>query len=632
MFSRIFIERPRFAMVISIVLTLAGIISVFSLPISLYPEITPPEVVVSASYPGASAEVVAKTIGIPLEEEINGVEDMLYMSSSSENSSYSLTVTFKVGVDRDMAQVKVQNRIQQAQSKLPTEVTRQGLTVKSRSSNMLGFISIISPKGTYSQLQLADYVQNNVKDSLSRVAGVGEVNVYSSRLSMRVWLDADKITALNIPVDTIKSAIEGQNYQPSLGSVGAMPGDGTQQMVYTLQTQGRINEVEDFQNIIVRTAEQGGLVYLKDIARVEIGEESYDATSKFNGAPNVAIAINQLAGANALDAMNGVKAEIERLSQRFPEDMIYTVGYDSTEYIKASIEEVIFTLVLTFALVILVCYVFLQDWRSTLIPTLTIPVSLFATFAVMLALGFSLNMLTLFGLVLAIGLVVDDAIVVVERVLYLMEYEKLSPKEATIKAMEQVSSAIVATTLVLLAIFVPVGFLGGITGKIYQQFAIAISTSVAFSALNALTLSPALCATLLRPLKPAQSGPLFWFNRIVNKSRDKYASVVGFVGRKVSVIFLLMVLLFAGVGGLLHISQTSFIPSEDQGVIFMNVQLPEGASRMRTQQFMDKIYPLLKEEAGVDNVMGIIGHSMIGGSGENVAMGHIRDVSIQMLF
>ena len=623
MFSRIFIERPRFAMVISIVLTLAGIISVFSLPISLYPEITPPEVVVSASYPGASAEVVAKTIGIPLEEEINGVEDMLYMSSSSENSSYSLTVTFKVGVDRDMAQVKVQNRIQQAQSKLPTEVTRQGLTVKSRSSNMLGFISIISPKGTYSQLQLADYVQNNVKDSLSRVAGVGEVNVYSSRLSMRVWLDADKITALNIPVDTIKSAIEGQNYQPSLGSVGAMPGDGTQQMVYTLQTQGRINEVEDFQNIIVRTAEQGGLVYLKDIARVEIGEESYDATSKFNGAPNVAIAINQLAGANALDAMNRVKAEIERLSQRFPEDMIYTVGYDSTEYIKASIEEVIFTLVLTFALVILVCYVFLQDWRSTLIPTLTIPVSLFATFAVMLALGFSLNMLTLFGLVLAIGLVVDDAIVVVERVLYLMEYEKLSPKEATIKAMEQVSSAIVATTLVLLAIFVPVGFLGGITGKIYQQFAIAISTSVAFSALNALTLSPALCATLLRPLKPAQSGPLFWFNRIVNKSRDKYASVVGFVGRKVSVIFLLMVLLFAGVGGLLHISQTSFIPSEDQGVIFMNVQLPEGASRMRTQQFMDKIYPLLKEEAGVDNVMGIIGHSMIGGSGENVAMGII---------
>lgn len=623
MFSRIFIERPRFAMVISIVLTLAGIISVFSLPIALYPEITPPEVVVSASYPGASAEVIAKTVGIPLEEEINGVEDMLYMSSSSENSSYQLTVTFKVGVDRDMAQVKVQNRIQQAQSKLPTDVTRQGLTVKSRSSNMLGMISIISPNNTYSQLELADYVQNNVKDSLSRVSGVGEVNVYSSRLSMRVWLDADKITALNIPISSIKSAIEGQNYQPSLGSIGAMPGDGTQQMVYTLQTQGRINEVEDFKNIIIRTAEQGGLVYLKDIARVEIGEEDYHATSKYNGAPNVAIAINQLAGANALDAMAGVKAEIERLSQRFPDDIIYTVGYDSTGYIKASIEEVIFTLVLTFALVIFVCYVFLQDWRSTLVPTLTIPVSIFATFAVMLALGYSLNMMTLFGLVLAIGLVVDDAIVVVERVLFLMESEKLTPKEATIKAMEQVSSAIVATTLVLLAIFVPVGFLGGITGQIYKQFAIAISTSVAFSALNALTLSPALCATLLHPFKLAQSGPLFWFNRIINRSRDRYASVVGLLGRKVSVIFLLMLMLFAGVGGFLHISQTSFIPSEDQGVIFMNVQLPEGATRNRTQEFADKIYPLIKEEPGVENVMVVVGASMIGGSGENVALGII---------
>ena len=623
MFSRIFIERPRFAMVISIVLTLAGIISVFSLPIALYPEITPPEIVVSASYPGASAEVIAKTVGIPLEEEINGVEDMLYMSSSSENSSYQLTVTFKVGVDRDMAQVKVQNRIQQAQSKLPSDVTRQGLTVKSRSSNILGFISLLSPNNTYSQLELADYVQNNIKDSLSRVSGVGEVNVYSSKLSMRVWLDADKITALNIPVDTIKAAIEGQNYQPSLGSIGGIPGDGTQQMVYTLQTQGRINEVEDFKNIIVRTAEQGGLVYLKDIARVEIGEENYHATSKFNGAPNVAIAINQLAGANALDAMAGVKAEMERLAQRFPEDIIYTIGYDSTGYIKASIEEVVFTLILTFALVILVCYVFLQDWRSTLIPTLTIPVSLFATFAVMLALGYSLNMMTLFGLVLAIGLVVDDAIVVVERVLFLMENEKLTPKEATIKAMEQVSSAVIATTLVLLAIFVPVGFLGGITGQIYKQFAIAISTSVTFSSINALTLSPALCATLLKPLKPAQSGPLFWFNRIVNRTRDRYASVVGLLGRKVSVIFLLMIMLFAGVGGFLHISQTSFIPSEDQGVIFMNIQLPEGATRNRTQEFVDKIYPLVKEEPGVDNVMNVIGASMIGGSGENVAMGII---------
>lgn len=620
MFSRIFIERPRFAMVISLVLTIAGIISVFSLPIALYPEITPPEVVVTASYPGASAEVIAKTVGIPLEEEINGVENMLYMNSSSQDSKYQLTVTFKVGMDPDMAQVKVQNRIQQAQSKLPTDVTRQGLSVKTRSSNILGFISIGSPNGTYSTQDLSNYVQNNIKNPLGRVKGVGEVNVYSPKLSMRVWLDADKITALNLPVSTITAAIEGQNYQPSLGQVGAMPGDGSQQMVYTLQTLGRLNTKEEFENIIVRTAEEGGLVRLKDVARVEIGLESYQTEATFNNQANVSMNLNLLSGANALDTMANVKAEMKRLALQFPDDMSYTIGYDSTEYIKASIEEVIFTLILTFALVILVCYVFLQDWRSTLIPSLTIPVSLFATFAVMLALGFSLNMLTLFGLVLAIGLVVDDAIVVVERVLFLMKEENLDAKHATIKAMEQVSSAIIATTLVLLAIFVPIGFIGGITGKIYQQFAIAISTAVAFSALNALTLSPALCATILRPLKDITSGPLFWFNNVLNKSRNTYVYIVAVFARKVSVIALILGLLILGNIAFLKISHTSFIPGEDQGVVFANIQLPEGASRERTQKVMEKIYNIAKSEKGVNDVLNVIGTSMIGGSGENVGM------------
>ncbi len=623
MFSRIFIERPRFAMVISIVLTLAGAIAVFSLPISLYPEITPPEVVISAKYPGASAEVISKTVGIPMEEEVNGVEDMLYMSSSSEDSSYSLTVTFKVGVDSDMAQVKVQNRIQQATSKLPTDVTRQGITVKRRSSDMLGFITILSPNRTFDSLQLANYVENNIKNSLSRVNGVGEVNVYASKLSMRVWLNADKIAALNLPLASIKAAIESQNYQPSLGQVGGMPGDGNQQMVYTLQTQGRLNEVKDFENIVVRTAEQGGLVYLKDVARIGIGEERYHASGQYNGAPSVTIAMNLLSGANALDTMAAVKKELQRLSTFFPEDLTYIIGYDATEYINASIEEVVFTLILTFILVIGVCYLFLQDWRATLVPSLTIPVSLFATFAVMLALGYSINMLTLFGLVLAIGLVVDDAIVVVERVLSIMEDEGLSPKEATIKAMEQVSGAVIATTLVLLAIFVPVGFMGGITGRIYQQFAIAISTAVFFSSVNALTLSPALCATLLRPLKPYQSGPLFWFNQSVNKIRDKYTGVVALIGRKVGVIAILLGLLLLGNYGFLKISQTSFIPNEDQGVIMMNIQLPEGASRERTQKFVNKIFPLIKEEKGVKDIMNVVGVSMIGGSGENMAMGVI---------
>ena len=620
MFSRFFIERPRFAMVISIVLTLAGAIAVFSLPISLYPEITPPEVTVSATYPGASAEVLASTVGIPLEEEVNGVEDMLYMSSTSENSgSYRLTVTFAVGVDPDMAQVKVQNRIQQALTKLPEEVQRQGISVKRRSSDILGFITVLSPNRTHDKLFLSNYVENNIKNNLSRVAGVGEVSVHASKLSMRVWLDADKIAALNLPVSSIVSAIESQNYQPSLGSVGAMPGDGTQQMMYNLQTQGRINEVEDFKKIIVRTAEQGGLVYLEDVARVEIGEESYRAMSEFDGAPSVAIAVNLLSGANALEAMSALKAELKRLEQFYPDDFEVLIGYDATLYITSSIEEVVLTLILTFILVIAVCYLFLQDWRATLIPTLTIPVSIFATFAVLLALGFSINLLTLFGLVLAIGLVVDDAIVVVERVLYLMETEKLSPKEAAIKAMEQVSGAVVATTLVLLAIFVPVGFLGGITGRIYQQFAVAISTAVFFSAVNALTLSPALCATLLRPLKPYTSGPLFWFNKWLGKARDRYTAVVAFVGRKVSVIALLLGLLLLGCWSLLSVSQTSFIPNEDQGVIMANIQLPEGASRERTEQLIKQIYPTFKEEPGVAHVMDVVGVSMIGGGGENVA-------------
>ena len=620
MFSRFFIERPRFAMVISIVLTLAGAIAVFSLPISLYPEITPPEVTVSARYPGASAEVLASTVGIPLEEEVNGVEDMLYMSSTSENSgSYRLTVTFAVGVDPDMAQVKVQNRIQQALTKLPEEVQRQGISVKRRSSDILGFITVLSPNRTHDKLFLSNYVENNIKNNLSRVYGVGEVSVHASKLSMRVWLDADKIAALNLPVSSIVSAIESQNYQPSLGSVGAMPGDGTQQMMYNLQTQGRINEVEDFKKIIVRTAEQGGLVYLEDVARVEIGEESYRAMSEFDGAPSVAIAVNLLSGANALEAMSALKAELKRLEQFYPDDFEVLIGYDATLYITSSIEEVVLTLILTFILVIAVCYLFLQDWRATLIPTLTIPVSIFATFAVLLALGFSINLLTLFGLVLAIGLVVDDAIVVVERVLYLMETEKLSPKEASIKAMEQVSGAVVATTLVLLAIFVPVGFLGGITGRIYQQFAVAISTAVFFSAVNALTLSPALCATLLRPLKPYTSGPLFWFNKWLGKARDRYTAVVAFVGRKVSVIALLLGLLLLGCWSLLSVSQTSFIPNEDQGVIMANIQLPEGASRERTEQLIKQIYPTFKEEPGVAHVMDVVGASLIGGGGENVA-------------
>lgn len=625
MFSKIFIERPRFAIVIAIVMTIAGAISLFSLPIALYPQITPPEINISASYIGASAEVVANSIGIPIEQEVNGVEDMIYMSSSSSNSgSYSLSVSFEVGTDPDMAQVKVQNRVQQAMSKLPAEVQQNGIRVKRRSSDILGFLSVRSPNGTHDTQFLSNYVENNIKNSLSRVYGVGDVSVHASPLSMRVWLDANKITALNIPISSVRSAIESQNYQPSLGSVGSMPGDGGQQMVYSLQTKGRLNEVKDFENIIVRTEENGGLVRLKDIAKVEIGSEKYMFKSMVNGMPSVAISLNTLSGANAIQAMKALRAELKRLEQFYPEDFEVEVFFDATDYIKASIYEVVLTLVLTFALVVLVCYIFLQDWRSTLVPSIAIPVSLFATFAVMLALGYSLNILTLFGLVLAIGLVVDDAIVVVERVLAIMEQEKISPKEAAIKTMEQVSSAIVATTLVLLAIFVPIGFMGGITGKIYQQFAISISFAVLFSSVNALTLSPALCATILKPLTPVTKGPLLWFNKILDKSRNKYLAVIGYIARKISVIALILGLLFFFNGLFLKMSSTTFLPSEDQGVILANIQLPEGASQPRTLNVIKEIIPLIKEEKGVNSVMNIVGFSMLSGQGENVGMGVVQ--------
>ncbi len=619
MFSKFFIERPRFAIVIAIVMSIAGLIAVFSLPISLYPQITPPEINVTANYTGASAEVVANTIGIPIEQEINGVEDMLYMSSTSSNSgSYRLSVSFEVGTDPDMAQVKVQNRVQQAMSKLPTEVQQYGVSVKRRSSDILGFLVVRSPKGTYDRNFMSNYIENNIKNNLSRLYGVGEVTVYAAPLSMRVWLDADKIAALNIPVSAVRSAISSQNLQPSLGSVGAMPGDGEQQMIYTLETQGRLNDAKDFENIIVRTEEDGGLIQLKDIARVEIGSENYIFKSDINGETSVTIALNTLSGANAIQAMKAVRNELKRLSQFYPEDFEVDIFYDATDYIVASIEEVVETLFMTFALVVLVCYIFLQDWRSTLVPSITIPVSLLATFAVMLALGYSLNILTLFGLVLAIGLVVDDAIVVVERVLTLMEQEKLSAHDAAIKAMQQVSSAVVATTLVLLAIFVPIAFIGGITGKIYQQFAVAISFAVSFSSVNALTLSPALCATILKPLKPASHGPLLWFNKTIDKSRNKYLAIVGYIARKVSVIALILGLLFLANTFFFKMSHTSFIPSEDQGVIIANVQLPEGATQPRNDEVVKQLVPKVREEKSVESIMDITGFSMLSGQGENV--------------
>ena len=621
MISRVFIERPRLAGVVSIVLMLAGILSIASLPIAQFPQVTSPQVIVSATYPGASAEVLTDTVAGPIEDSVNGVDNMIYMSSTADSSgTYTLTVTFEVGTNPDIAQVQVQNRVSQAQPLLPTEVIQQGVSVKTQSADMLGFVMMRSPKGTIGELELSDYTYKIIKPALERIRGVSGADVYGPKYSMRVWLDSDRLSALGIGPDEVLTAIRSQNIQASVGSIGSAPGDGSSDVTYTLKAQGRLNDPADFEKIIIRTGDNGAVVFLKDVARVEKGANNYTFSARYNGETAVAIAVSRASGSNALDAMDAIRAQLKTLSSQFPADMEYILPYDATNFVRVCIDEIALTLLLTFLLVVGVCYLFLQDWRATLIPALTIPVSLCATFAVLHAFGYSINTLTLFGLVLAIGVVVDDAIVVVERVLYLMEHEGLDHKAATIKAMEQVSSAVIATTLVLLAIFVPIGFVGGIVGKIYQQFAVAISAAVLFSTVNALTLSPALCATILQVIKPKQHGPLRWFNTALNNVRGRYVSTSTHLARR---LILTVVILLGVLGGAWFFAaknSTSFLPEEDQGVIFGAIQLPEGATRERTERLMDEYVTPLHNEPGVAFMIAVTGHSFIGGAGENVGL------------
>ncbi len=618
MISRIFIERPRLAGVISIVLTLAGIISIRALPIAQYPQVTPPQVIVRANYPGAGAEVLANTVGAPIEDAVNGVADMIYMSSTSDSSGgYALMVTFEVGTDPDMAQVQVQNRVAQAEPLLPTEVTQQGVTVETESSDMLGFIMIQSPDESRSELFLSDYTFKVIKPALERISGVSRAQVYAPRYSMRVWMDSDRLAALGMSAADVIGAIRSQNIQASVGSVGGAPGNGA--MVYTLKAEGRLNEVDRFEDIIIRTGADGALVMLKDVARIEKGADNYMFGAKYNGQRAVAIGVSRSAGSNALDAMNALRDTLDSLSEQFPSGMEIILPYDATNFVRASIREIVGTLLLTVFLVAIVCYVFLQDWRATLVPMMTIPVSLCATFGVLMAFGYSINTLTLFGLVLAIGLVVDDAIVVVERVLHLMEHEGLDHKAATIKAMEQVTGAVIATTLVLLAIFVPIGFAGGITGKIYQQFAVSISAAVFFSTVNALTLSPALCSILLRVVKPKQHGPLRWFNTGLNRVRGRYVNTATRLSRRRIFTALILIVVTGGSFFLSSMSPTSFLPEEDQGVIFGALQRPEGSTKEQTEALMARVITPLGDEPGVAYTVEVTGFSMMGGSGENVA-------------
>ena len=623
MFSKFFIDRPRFAAVIAIVMALAGIICAWNLPVALFPEITPPEINVNVGYPGASADVVSKVVGIPIEDAVNGVEDMIYMASTSADGSYSLTVTFKSGTNPDIAQVKVQNRLQQAVGALPSEVTRQGFSVRSRSSSILGVLSFISEDDSMDSNDISDYVESNIKKSLSKVNGVGDATVYGAKKSMRIWLDADKLSLLGLPISSVKSAIASQNYMPTLGKIGARPNDDTELIVYPLQTQGRLSSVEDFKNIIIRTDEEGGLLRLGDVSRIEIGKENYSFGGNINGKTSANMALSLTSGANALSTMEAVKAELERLKQFFPPGFSYQVTVDTTDFINESVREVVWTLLLTFVLVVFVCYLFLQDWHATLVPSIAIPVSLLATFIVIKALGYSINMFTLLGLVLAIGVVVDDAICVVERVILLMSREGMNRYDATVQAMKEISGPIIATTMVLLAIFVPIAFLGGITGKIYQQFAVTIATAVSFSSLNALTLSPAICATMLTDIKPTKIKVLIWFNEFVSFMRDKYAAYARLLGRHVFVIFLLFIVLLALAFGAFKMNKTSFVPSEDQGFVMASIQLPEGATLGRTEAIVKQLAEIMKTEPAITDVITIMGFSFIGGQGENMAVAMI---------
>ena len=617
-FSRIFVERPRFAMVIAIVLSIAGVMAIFNLPVSQYPRLTPPTIQVTYNYPGANAKEVMNTVARPIEDEVNGVDDMLYMvGNSSDDGNYSLTVSFEVESDRDMDMVKVQNRVAQAEAKLPTEVKQLGGRIRAQSEDQLGFMALRSPKGTMSRRQISDYIYANIQPVLLRIAGVGEATVYGPKLAMRVWLDPQRMAAQGMNSEEVINAVTKQNVQASLGTVGGSPIPAHGAKTFTLTGKGRLMTPHEFNQIVVRRDENGGLVKLCDIARTEVGEENYMFTGQFNGQNSVCIALNQKPGANAIATMDEIYRTMKELERSFPADLEWFVPYDATDYVRLCIKEIVETLLITFALVVLVCYIFLQDWRATLIPCLTIPVSICSTFILMAALGYTINLLTLFGLVLSIGVVVDDCIVVVERVQFLIETRGLNSKEATIQAMSDVTSAVIATTLVLLGVFLPVGFMSGITGRIYQQFSITLSAAVCFSTLCALTLAPALTSLLLHEARPYKHGPLAWFNWGVNKFKGFFVMCAKWLARRLMLTATLLVLTILLTVQMFMGSQTSFLPDEDQRVVFISMEMPEGSARNRTRDVALRACDLLRKEPEVKSVLTITGFSMIGGRGEN---------------
>lgn len=621
MISRLFINRPVLASVISVVITLVGLVMVFRLPIDRYPPITPPTVRVTAQYIGASAEVVEQTVAAPIEQQLNGVENMIYFDSKATNDGrYTLTATFEVGTNLDIAAVQVQNRVALAEPQLPEEVRRNGISVRKQSTSLLMVLALESPGNSYDQLFLSNYTKINVRDALARIYGVGDVNLPGEReYGMRIWLDPDALFKLGLTATDVTRAIQEQNVQAAAGRIGQSPVPAGQENEYTVRTSGRLADPEQFGNIILRANSDGSTVRVRDVARTELGAFDYSVFSRFNGKDAVNLLIYQLPGSNAVDVANAVKAEMERLQGAFPNDVRYRLIYDSTDFIRASIDEVLHTLFEAIVLVILVVFLFLQSWRATLIPLITVPVSLIGTFMFFPLLGFSVNVLTLFGLVLAIGIVVDDAIVVVEAVEQYIE-RGLSPKEAAFKAMEEVSGAVIAIALILVAVFVPVAFLDGITGQLYRQFALTIALSVVLSAINALTLSPALCALLLKPRHEGHESKgllarfFAGFNNLFDRTLYGYGQTVRMLLRRSLLVAATLGVVLFGIYGMYKITPGGFLPSEDEGYFIVDISLPNAASLERTGQVMREVERIVQAQPGVKDVFNLGGQSFVSGN------------------
>ncbi|MGD9293542.1 MAG: multidrug efflux RND transporter permease subunit [Roseobacter sp.] len=622
MLSTVFIKRPKMAIVISTVLTLMGLVAYAVIPVEQFPDITPPVVNVSASYTGANAETVENTVAAPIEAEVNGVEDMIYMSSdSSDSGNYNLAVTFDVGTDPTIATVNVQNRVAQATSGLPVEVTSTGVVTEKSSTSMLLVATLYSPEGTYDEVFLSNYASINLKDALARVPGVGKAEVLTDfAYAMRIWMDPDRMTGLGVTQSDVIAAIREQNVTVSAGQIGAPPAPANQQFQYTVTAQGRLSTAAEFENIIIRTGEAGSVLRLGDIARVELGASFYGVSGRYEGQPATVLAVYQAPGENALAVAEGVYSELERLSRAFPQDVAYAVPFDSTDFVQQSLNDVVSTLILTFILVMSVVFVFLGSFRATLVPAVAIPVSLIGTFAFLLLMGMTLNTISLFALVLAIGIVVDDAIVVVENVERIIAEEGLSPPEATAKAMGQITTPVIATTLVLLAVFVPVTFMPGISGRLFSQFAVTISVAVVISSINALTLSPALCALVLKARSGPPKGPLALFEKFIGGMRDGYTGIVSRLIRVPVTGLALLIALGFGSSTLMGALPKGFLPLEDNGYLFVDIQLPDAAAVQRTEAVSDRLNAQIRAIPGVANTVQVNGFSMLNGQGSNGAL------------